>query len=200
MKKNLVSYYAIIMMGLFVFYNLGLANLRIGGLLYQILMIILIFVNVFMLIIFRKKIKYQSLVIFIYFLVWSLSKNTLQCILGISSMITLIITGFMDSRLFKVITVLITITIFFSFFKLPLLFIYLLAFSTRLIEGNERNDIYNDTHYYCENNYEVYAFSQGAMDKFHYSIGKHYEITYDILYIYLITNEMKCHEKTMKVT
>ena len=37
------------------------------------------------------------------------------------------------------------------------------------------NDIYRDTHYYCENNYEVYSYSNGATDKFHYSIGKHYE-------------------------
>lgn len=38
------------------------------------------------------------------------------------------------------------------------------------------NNIYEDTHFYCDNNYEVYSYSAGAMDGFHYSIGKHYKI------------------------
>ena len=42
--------------------------------------------------------------------------------------------------------------------------------------NNDVNDIYKDMHYYCDNNYEAYAYSEGAMDRFHYSVGKHYEI------------------------
>ena len=37
------------------------------------------------------------------------------------------------------------------------------------------NDIYEDTHYYWNDNYEIYSYSGGAFDGFHYSIGKHYE-------------------------
>ncbi len=65
---------------------------------------------------------------------------------------------------------------FFVFFSIPLLFVYLLIFGTRIDKEWGINDIYDDMHYYCENNYEVYSFSKGAMDKFHFSIGKHYEI------------------------
>ena len=51
------------------------------------------------------------------------------------------------------------------------------------------NDIYNDMHYYCENNYEVYTYSGGAMDKFHYSIGKYYDILDIDGIIYISYNE-----------
>lgn len=37
------------------------------------------------------------------------------------------------------------------------------------------NDIYEDTHYYCNDDYEIYSYSGGAFDGFHYIIGKHYE-------------------------
>ena len=39
MKKNIVDYYAFLMMILFILYNLVLNNLKIGGFLYQIFMI-----------------------------------------------------------------------------------------------------------------------------------------------------------------
>jgi len=164
-----------------------LENLKIGGLLYQVSMIILIALNVIILIIFRKDIKCKSLVILAYCFIWLFSKNALQCVFSISSMITLIITGFMESNFIKVISIL--ITIFFIVFAMPLLFIYLLAFGTGMGEESGRNDIYNDMHYYCENNYEVYSFSQGAMDKFHYSIGKHYEFLDIDGIIYVSYNE-----------
>ena len=74
----------------------------------------------------------------------------------------------------KIISVL--IVIFGYIFFLPLFFVFLLAFGTGLDEESGMNDIYDDMHYYCNNNYEVYSYSAGAMDSFHYSIGKHYEI------------------------
>lgn len=66
MKKFLVNYYAVIMMALFIIYNLIFKNLKIGGMLYQIFMIILIIVNIIVLIIFRRNIKNKSLVILVY--------------------------------------------------------------------------------------------------------------------------------------
>ena len=68
---------------------------------------------------------------------------------------------------------------------MPLFFIYILAFGTDLSEEQEKSDIYDKMHYFCDNNYEVYAYSAGAMDRFHYSIGKHYEFLdiNDIIYI-----------------
>ena len=80
----------------------------------------------------------------------------------------------MEKHSIKIISVL--IVIFGYIFFLPLFFVFLLAFGTGLDEESGMNDIYDDMHYYCDNNYEVYSYSAGAMDSFHYSIGKHYEI------------------------
>lgn len=79
MKKNLINYYAIIMLGLYLIYNITLNSLKIGGLLYQIIMIIIIIVNAIILIIFRKDIMYKEVVCVIYFFTWLFSKNILQC-------------------------------------------------------------------------------------------------------------------------
>ena len=80
----------------------------------------------------------------------------------------------MEKHSIKIISVLIVILGYIFF--LPLFFVFLLAFSTGLDEESGMNDIYDDMHYYCDNNYEVYSYSAGVMDSFHYSIGKHYEI------------------------
>ena len=174
MKKIIIDYYALIMMILFIIYNIILKDLKIGGLLYQIFMIALIVLNIIILIKFRKRIKLKGLIIVVYFFIWFLfSKNALQCCFGITNIFTLIAIGFMESNFIKVISVL--ITLFFVVFSMPLLFVYLLAYGIGISEESGRNDIYDDMHYYCENNYEVYSYSAGAMDSFHYSIGKHYE-------------------------
>ena len=174
MRKNLIDYFALAMLMLFIIYNLFLESLKIYGLLYQIFMFALIIVNAIILIVFRKRIKYKTLIIIVYLLIWLFSKNTLQCFFAFSNIILLCITGFMEKNSIKIISAL--IVIFCYIFFLPLFLAFLLAFGTGLDEESGMNDIYDDMHYYCDNNYEVYSFSAGAMDSFHYSIGKHYEI------------------------
>ena len=164
MRKNFIDYYALVM--------LFLESLKIYGLLYQIFMFALIIVNAITLIIFRKRIKYKTLIIIVYLLIWLFSKNILQCFFAFSNIILLCITGFMEKHSIKIISVL--IVMFGYIFFLPLFFAFLLAFGTGLDEESGMNDIYDDMH--CDNNYEVYSYSAGAMDSFHYSIGKHYEI------------------------
>ena len=80
MRKNFIDYYALVMLVLFIIYNLFLESLKIYGLLYQIFMFALIIVNAIILIIFRKRIKYKTLIIIVYLLIWLFSKNTLQCL------------------------------------------------------------------------------------------------------------------------
>ena len=183
MKKSIMNYYAIIMLVLYLIYNIGLNSLKIGGLLYRIIMIILIIVNTTILIIFRKDIKYKEAICIIYFFTWLFSKNMPQCFFNFSNIIVLVSIGLIDSKFMRVFAIVIALIV--SIFFLPLFFIFLLCFGTSINEESGRNDIYKDMHYYCENNYEVYSFSQGAMDKFHYSIGKHYEFLDidDIIYI-----------------
>ena len=63
MRKNFIDYYALVMLVLFIIYNLFLESLKIYGLLYQIFMFVIIIVNAIILIIFRKKIKYKTLIL-----------------------------------------------------------------------------------------------------------------------------------------
>ncbi len=178
MKKIIINYYGLIIVNLFIIYNIILKNLKIEGLLYKLFMINIIIINITILIKFKKNIKLKSLIIIIYFLTWFLfSKNALQLIFGISNIITLIIIGFSENNFIKILSVI--IGLFLVTFSIPLFFIFILTYDTGI------NDIYNDTHYFCENNYEIYSYSAGAMDKFHYSIGKHYELINidDIIYI-----------------
>lgn len=184
MRKVLINYYALGMVSLFFIYNFIFINLKIGGVLYKTFMIILIILNVILLIKFKKNIKFKGLIIVLYFLFWFFSKNPLQCGFALSSMVVLIITGFMESNFIKVISAI--ITLFFITFSVPILFIYFLFFGTDLNGEKGKNDIYPDKHYYCSNGYEAYAYSAGAMDSFHYSIGKRYDFINmgDIIYVF----------------
>ena len=187
MKSSLINYSAAIMMVLFIIYNLILDSLRIGGLLYQIIMFILIAISIIISIKFRKSMKWKCSIIIVYFLVWLCGKDALQCLFGISSMVTLIVAGFMENHFIKVIAIL--ITIFFVVFSVPLFLIPLLFWGIGFTDGNERSNIYADMYYYCDDNYEVYSYSAGAMDRFHYNIGKHYEFLNIDGIIYISYNE-----------
>ena len=175
------------MLGLYLIYNITLNSLKIGGLLYQIIMIIIIIVNAIILIIFRKDIRYKEVVCVIYFFTWLFSKNISQCFFYFSNIIVLIGIGLIDSMFMRIFAIIIGLIV--SIFFLPLFFIFLLCFGTSMSEESGRNDIYEDMHYYCENNYEVYSYSAGAMDRFHYSIGKHYEFLDIDGIIYISYNE-----------
>lgn len=174
MKKILINYYAVVMLVLFMIYNMTLENLKIGGILYQLTMIIVIILNSLILIKFKQEIKGKGIVIIFYFLIWLYSKNMLQCFFDFSNILVLCMIGFMESNFIKVISIL--ISLFGAVFFLPFYFIFLLTFGTSFGEEVGRDDIYEDTHYYCDEHYEIYSDSLGAMDGFHYSIGKYYEI------------------------
>lgn len=182
MKKRLINYYAVIIMTLFIIYNMVLSNLKINGILYQIIMIIIIIIIVCILIKYSKDIKHKKLVVVLYFLIWLFSKNILQCFFTFSNIIILMIILFVENKSMRVILILITILII--IFHFPIIFIFILKFGTDVNEERGLDDIYKDTHYYCENNYELYSYS-AVMDGYHYSVGKYYEILTvdDIIYI-----------------
>ena len=195
MNKNLIKYYALIIFLLFYYSNIILYQIQIGGLIYQILMLVLIISNSIILIKCKNNIKYKPLIILLYLLIWIFSKSTLQCFFACSNILILCITGFMESNLIKLLSILISIFIYLFF--LPLLFFFLINFGFSLDEDKLIKDVYEDTHYICDNDYELYTYSAGAMDSFHYSIGKYYEFIKinDILYIvYKERNEVNREE------
>ena len=180
MKNFLIKYYTRITLLSFIMYNVLLSCLKISGSLYQIFMGIVILINSFILIQFRKNIKYKGTICLIFFFMWFFSKDILQCFLAFFTIGILCITGFTENTHMKVITICI-LTFNFLFF-IPITFIFLIRF-----HFHAGHDIYEDTHYLCEENDEIYSFSQGAMDRFHYSIGKYYEVLHidgmiDIIY------------------
>ena len=64
--KKIINYYPLIMMIIFIIYNTILENIKIGGVVYNVFMIIMIIINAFILILFRKSIKLKGLIITIY--------------------------------------------------------------------------------------------------------------------------------------
>lgn len=173
MKKILINYYVLIILILFIVYNFILDKLIIMGLLYKIIMILIIIVNIVILIIFRKKIKYKNILI-IYCLTSLFTKNIEQYLFAFSNIIILCIIGFTENKFIKIFSIF--FGIFIAFCWLPLLFALFILFGINLDEEKNMNHIYSDMHYYCDNNYEAYAYSTGFMDDFSYSIGKYYDI------------------------
>lgn len=195
MNKNYTNYYFFIMALFFITYNIIFESLKISGSLYKLFMILLIIINSIVLFILNKKISLKKIILIIYIFTIVKSKNQLQFFFALSNIIILCIIGFQESNLIKTISIfilIITLTYF-----LPLLFVFLLEFGTELDEDVYMNKIYEDTHYYCNKNYEIYSYSNSAGDVFHYSIGKHYDFLNinDIIHItYNEQNEVKKYD------
>ena len=173
MNKNYTNYYFFIMALFFITYNIIFESLKISGSLYKLFMILLIIINSIVLFILNKKISFKKIILIIYIFTIVKSKNQLQFFFALSNIIILCIIGFQECNLIKTISIfilIITLT-----YSLPLLFVFLLEFGTELDKDVYMNKIYEDTHYYCNKNYEIYSYSNSAGDVFHYSIGKHYD-------------------------
>ena len=111
MNKNLIKYYALIIFLLFYYYNIILYQIQIGGLIYQIIMLVLIISNSIILIKYKNNIKYKPIIILLYLLIWIFSKSTLQCFFAYSNILILCITGFVESNLIKLLSISISIFI-----------------------------------------------------------------------------------------
>ena len=172
MKSFFIKHYSVFILLSYILYNHLLYNVKIGGLLYQITMIGVIIINTYELIKNKKELKDNSICILIFFVTLSLSKNVFQHLFNISNIITLIIIECKKRNIFVII---ISIIIILLHIFCPLIFL-LFIFDGDINEEREISDICEEMHYYCDNNYEAYAYSEGAMDRFHYSVGKHYEI------------------------
>ena len=175
MKRIFINYYLLIFFLIFFIYNNVLIDLKIGGLIYQVFMIVITILNVLMLVKYKKEIKFKSICLIAYFCTCLISKNIFQFIFVLSNIITLIVIGYIGEGIFiKIVSTLCIIIL--CILSPILIFVVSLIYGTGLNEEIGLSDIYEDTHYYCDNNYEAYEFSAGAMDRTHYSVGKHYEI------------------------
>ncbi len=165
--KKIINYYLILKIIIFIFLNFTLYNIEIKGKVYEILIIILLVLNIYLIIKFRKNLKYKTVTIICYIILMPFCKNIYYLIFDIINIILIGIISVFDKKGTKIFAIVIlSIIIFYSPY---ILFILMFLYYTT------EDDIYADTHYYCNNNYEIYSYSGGGFDGFHYSIGKHYE-------------------------
>lgn len=169
MKKIIIKNYGLIVALLFIINNVVLNEVRISGILYILMMLLLIVLNAIIIVRNKDEIKYKSLII-IFFLILLFAKDIWNLLFYISNIITFMLVGIAESKYIQK-AIILSAIIFILF--IPYIFLLTISIILNDVYGNT---IYEDTHYFCENNYEIYSYSAGAMDKFHYNIGKHYEI------------------------
>lgn len=178
MKKDLINNYTIFMIIIFIIENIILINLKIKGIVYEIFMLILVILNMIILIKYNREIKFKILTIIVSLFLFLLSKDFYNAIFMITNILTLLIITIFNAikkqSLKTIILSILAVIFLFKYFFYIILFIMFVLYNKLTYE--EDSDIYYDTYYYCENNYEAYVYSAGAFDSFHYSVGKHYEI------------------------
>lgn len=170
LKKYLIKYYGLIYLCCFIINNVILINLTLKGILYILLLFLLALLNVFIIWKYNKEMKFKGFFLIVSIILFLFSKNLYYAIFDIINILSIIIFSISYSRTVRVITIISAFLFLINYFWVIL--VMMIVFS----KDGSMNDIYDDTHYYCENNYEVYSYSAGAMDSFHYSIGKYYEI------------------------
>ena len=167
MKKILINYYLVFVFVLFMVLNFMFYDFEVEGLLYTFLYDVLFILNIVFIVRNRKSIKFKVPVMAGYLLILIFCKDIYYVVFDIANVILLGIMGILENGLVRVFSAIILgLVLFFSSY---MVFFLMLVY---IVSGN---DIYEDTHYYCNDNYEIYSYSGGAFDGFHYSIGKHYE-------------------------
>lgn len=163
----ITKYYLLIVYIFFLTFNLFLTKLVVDGIAYYIFMILLNIFNVYFIIKKNKYLKLKNSLYILLLLSIIYCKNIFYVILLLNTIIFLTVLNFKDNKVIKVLSIICSTTII--LYIQGILFVILLT----VFNGNE---IYEDTHYYCNNNYEIYYYSGGAMDSFHYSVVKRYKI------------------------
>lgn len=170
MKKFIIQYYLILLLLLFIIDNIILQPLKISGYLYNALFITFTLLHMTIIIKHNKDIKCKELFLGIIIFLSICSKNQLYLFYCIFMAFLTIITNMASNKNIRIMAITFLARILLS--PLSFVFIFLIAFDSK----EENSGIYPEYHYYCEDNYEIYYYSAGAMDRFHYMIGKHYEI------------------------
>lgn len=173
--KKLIKYYSLILTILLFLNNVLLASLSVKGILYKIIMYFLIIINIFMLLEYRDSIKYKKVSLIMLFLLIITAKNALNLYFILTFIFILLVIGFKESIFIKIVSI--CSIVFGALFFYPIICVHILAFGIRsLDEPLLESEIYEDTHYLCNDSTEVFVASAGAFDKFHYYKGNFYKI------------------------
>lgn len=172
MRNKVIKNYINIIIVLFIIINVLLDSLYIEGLLYQIIMCIFVIMNLFFLIKNRYEINDVSLNVALSLIISTFSNDIPQFIFIISNALLLIIIKHKNSNRIRVVSLITTILAVGSIMILPYI-----GFRLILIRGDYNEyGIYDDTRYICKNGKEAFAYSAGAMDKYHFNISTYFDI------------------------
>ncbi len=172
--KKLIKYYSLILTILLFLNNVVFTFISIKGILYQIIMYFFIIINIFMLLEYRDSIKYKKASLVMLFLLIITAKNALNLYFILTFIFILLIIGFKESLFIKIVSI--CSIVFSVIFFLPTLFIFMFTFGESLDGTVLENQIYEEQHYLCSGNTEVFVASGGAFDMFHYYKGNFYKI------------------------
>lgn len=163
----ITKYYLLIIFIYFLTFNVFLKGLVVDGIIYYIFMILLNVFNAYFIIKKNKYLRFKNGLYILILLNIIFCKNIFYVILLLSTLILLTVLNFKNNKVIKTLSIICSATI--------ILNIHIILFVILLTVFNG-DGIYEDTHYYCDNNYEIYSYSAGAMDSFHYSVVKRYKI------------------------
>jgi hypothetical protein len=159
----IIKYYLLIIFIYFLVFNVFVNGLVVDGILYYIFMILLNIFNVYFIIKKNKYFKFKNSLYILLLLNIIFCKNIFYVILLLNTIILLTILNFKDNRVIPILSIICS-TIVILNIQIILFMVFLTVLNT--------NEIYEDSHYYCNNNYKIYSYSAGAMDSLHYSIVK----------------------------
>lgn len=127
-------------------------------------MILLFSINAFILIKENNNFILKSLMYPIFFLSLIIVKNIEFAIIVFETLMLLTILNIKTNK---------AILVLFIFMDIIVFFLAPIVIFASLIPTRE-DLIYEETHFYCKE-YEIYSYSLGAMDEFHYYIGERFD-------------------------
>lgn len=189
--KFFIKYYILFLLIYLLISNIILNYLKISGVYYHIINIIILIFNCFILIEYKDEIYFKNILhLFILFCLINFKSNY-NALLSLITLFILSILNFNKGTFSRVVSLIMILLIL---MLLPsIYFIFLLSLS---------NPIYENTHYYCME-YEIYIYSYGAMDSFNYSVNNHRKILYikdklEIVYNKEIGNTKELYNKILE--
>lgn len=165
-KMFLINYYLFFIFVFLILINSIVNYVVIKGLLYYLVIILIILINFFIVLKYENNIKFKNLFFILFIISVLFDKTNLYRLISLSTLVAIIITGFEKSKFIMISTYALAVFVGIAF---PFLILFMFA------PGED--PIYEDMHYYC-GEYEIYSYSYGAMDRFHYKVNRHYEIIY----------------------
>lgn len=124
--------------------------------------------NIFGIFMFRKKIVCPAISLILFILFFLMAKSQSELSFAVTMVLGITIVFFKKAQV-----VVTAVASFLFLFFSPLLFFTLLIILP-VLDGSDM--IYPETHYYTDDGRELFVYSAGAMDGFHYCVGRGFEI------------------------